>query len=317
MICIHSNQEATMTLELFDQIPSREVALKILERAKEIKRTQIFPSLDHLEVFTLFHENSTRTKLSFHKVLLKSRAKYQDFETSSSSLSKGEDLEDTLLTLKALGMDLLIIRYSDQASLVEVLRKVDHLKLKVISAGLGVESHPTQTLLDLMTMEEHLKRLDGISIGVCGDLRHSRVYASLKHASSFFDIKLNLLAPSELLPKSTLIHEKVMSAKSELYEESDVLIFLRIQKERHLHHLSEEEISSYKQNYSLTLNDSELLAQNHKFILHPGPVNKDIEIAKEVLTHPLADHILIQKQVENGVYTRAALIEHLFYETLS
>ncbi len=280
--------------------------LSILERAsfyshclnQKIKFPKI---LDDLLVANLFFENSTRTKFSFEVAAKRLGANVLNFDTASSSMSKGESLYDTLKTFESFGIDIGIIRHSDD-SYIESLK--DQYKFQIINAGAGKYEHPSQSLLDLYTMQEEFGRLEGLTVTICGDIASSRVAKSNIAALKKFNCKVLLAGPSELMPKKEEIQDHCeIKDIDQAIPESDVVMFLRIQHERHS--LFELNIDNYNQEFGLN-DDRMKLLKASAIIMHPGPFNRDVEIASHLVEHSQSR---IFKQKENGVYTRMAILE--------
>lgn len=280
--------------------------LSILERASYfshlIKAKQPIPQiLSHQVIANLFFENSTRTRFSFEVAAKRLGAHVLNFDATSSSIAKGESLYDTLKTFEALGVDIAIIRHSDD-NYIDSLRGQE--LFSIVNAGAGKFEHPSQSLLDLFTIQEEFNSLENLTVTICGDIATSRVAKSNIDALSKFNAKINLCGPKELLPEenSLPINCKIKSLDEALVE-SDVVMFLRVQHERH--HLFELDIKNY--NESFGLNDRRIKLLNDKaIIMHPGPFNRDVEISSHLVEH---NQSRIFKQMENGIYTRMAILE--------
>jgi len=257
-------------------------------------------------VANLFFENSTRTRFSFEVAAKRLGANVLNFDTESSSLAKGETLQDTLKTFDALGIDIGIIRHSDD-HYIESLK--DKFHFSVINAGAGKFEHPSQSLLDLYTMKEEFGDLNNLTITICGDISHSRVAKSNINALSMFKTKIILTGPTELMPnKNSLSSNCEILPPDEAFAKSDVIMLLRVQHERHA--LYDLDIDSYNRLYGLN-NDRIKLLKPNAIIMHPGPFNRDVEITSELVEHKQSR---IFKQKENGVYTRMAILEWMVHE---
>lgn len=253
----------------------------------------------------LFFEPSTRTRFSFEAAC--SRAGFHPLildGISGTSLEKGETLEDTILNLEALRPLFFVIRCDDQFDLKKLAEKIS---TPVINAGWGRQGHPTQALLDAVTIFEKRGDLSKQNILFVGDIKHSRVVASHLELAEITKSQIAFCAPDEFLPNKTPANVKIFSKLAEALQWANVTIALRVQKERH-------EVSSAfsAHNYRNDFGISNERLQNvdpAAIIMHPGPVNYGVEIESEILSDP---RCMILKQVENGVFLREALIRNLF-----
>jgi aspartate carbamoyltransferase catalytic subunit len=255
-------------------------------------------------VANLFFENSTRTKFSFEVAANRLGAHVLSFNESNSSRTKGESLYDTLKTFESLGVDTAIIRHSDDHF---IEKSKDQFKFSIVNAGAGKFQHPSQSLLDLFTIQEEFKTLTGLTITICGDINSSRVAKSNIELFTKMGISILLCGPEALLPEDKDLKDgcKRMLLKDAAVE-SDVLMFLRVQHERH--EMFELETTDYNKEFGL--NDEVLsLMKDDAIIMHPGPVNRDVEIASHLVEHPRSR---IFKQMENGIYTRMAILDWLY-----
>lgn len=280
--------------------------LSILERAsffsKKLKSKKNIPKiLEGKIIANLFFEHSTRTRFSFEVAAKRLGGDVLNFDAKSSSLAKGETLYDTLKTFESLGIDIGIIRHSDDSY-------IDSLKDKhcfhIINAGAGKFEHPSQSLLDLFTIQEEFGTLEGLTVTICGDVANSRVAKSNINALEKFGSKVILSGPQQLMPKAeSLANHCSIDSLDNAIEKSDVVMFLRVQHERHdLFELSTENYTD-----AFGLNDQRVLKlKPNAIIMHPGPFNRDVEIASHLIEHKQSR---IFKQKENGVYTRMAILE--------
>lgn len=280
--------------------------LSIFERAhyfsKLIKSKQKIPkTLDSKIIANLFFESSTRTKFSFEIAAKRLGASVINFSPDKSSINKGETLLDTLNTFEALGVDLGVIRHSDD-NFIQSFAKSG--AFPVINAGAGKKEHPTQSLLDLYTMQEEFGDLTKLKVLICGDILNSRVAKSNILALGMFGVQVYLSGPEELLPEPNSLpaHCQIMPLDQAL-SESHVAMFLRIQHERH--HLTQIDLPAYHLNFGLTL-EREKLMPKHAIIMHPGPFNRDVEIASSLID---SEKSRIFQQKRNGVFTRMAILE--------
>lgn len=269
----------------------------MIERAFVLKNKQEFPKLNKT-VANLFYENSTRTHYSFLSAQQKLGMYCMDVDPLLSSEKKGESISDTLKTLKCLGTDCVVVRHEDP----QVISACEKYPC-IINAGLGTKEHPSQALLDLMTIKERHNNLNGLKITIIGDLKHSRVAKSNTQLFKRFGAKLFYVAPPEYQDEYYQ-HYGAYISMEEALEISDIIMCLRIQKERHLKQ-SPLSFSEYFATYGL---DEMKLAQtqSHCMIMHPGPINRNVEMSDAVVEDEKSVYF---KQIENGVYARMAILE--------
>ena len=251
----------------------------------------------------LFFENSTRTKFSFEVAAKRLGAHVLNFNESNSSVSKGESLYDTLKTFESFGVDTAIVRHSDDY-FIESIK--DKFKFSVVNAGAGEIQHPSQSLLDVFTLYEEFKKLEGLTIAICGDIKFSRVAKSDIEIFGLLKMKVLLCGPESLIPKQeNLPSHCEITTINKAAKEADAIIFLRVQHERH--QMFELDIKDYNENFGL---NDKLMKKIKKdsIIMHPGPVNRDIEITSHLVE---CEQSRIFKQMENGVYTRMAILDWL------
>ena len=252
-------------------------------------------------IVNMFFENSTRTKMSFEMAINKLNAYKYDFCSETSSLNKGEDLFDTINNLSAIGMNVVVLRHSDNNLIKELASKKYFQDISFINAGSGTNAHPTQALLDYYTIKKHFLNLSDKTITIVGDIAHSRVAMSDIVLFKKFNMKIRCLSSENLIGEKIEGVEYYTNLK-EAFENSDIIMALRIQKERIQEHV---DIESYIKNYQITKENLPYAA----FLMHPGPINKDIEIKSDVLDMPNARTIL--NQAKNGVYVRMAVLDIL------
>jgi aspartate carbamoyltransferase catalytic subunit len=252
-------------------------------------------------IATSFLENSTRTKHSFAIAIEKMGATYIDFNAEKSSLKKGESLEQTLLTLYAQGVDLCIIRTSVSGQLAEFKKNPP---LKIINGGDGTNQHPTQALLDFLTMLEIGLNPEETTLAIIGDLYHSRVGSSLIDLLPQFGVKIILCGPKECLPKTAPTGVEMTDNRDEAIEKSNALYLLRIQKERHKG-VQASYYDTYPETYGVNM---DLLRKMKKPlpIFHPGPANIGVEISDDLIR---SDLYVGHHQVRNSIYMRMAIIQ--------
>ncbi len=286
-----------------------EEVLRLADSFVEVNKRSIpkVPALRGKTVVSVFFEDSTRTRLSFETAAKRLRADVMTFSASSSSVNKGESLKDTVQTIQAMGVDALVVRHSGSGVPWQVAGWVDGPT--VVNAGDGWHEHPTQALLDCYTITRKLGgqeggRLEGKRIAIVGDVRHSRVARSDVLAFTALGADVTLVAPPTLLPPSlagwpvTVSHDL-----DDVLPSVDVVYLLRLQRERMLEALLPS-LREYTATYGLTRRRAALLREG-ALIMHPGPVNRGVEIAAEVADQPGS---VITAQVANGVAVRMAVL---------
>ncbi len=248
-------------------------------------------------VVNLFFEHSTRTDLSFQMAAQRLGMRVLNFAVAHSSASKGETLLDTLETLEALGVDVAVIRHKmDWPKEVEGC----NLNLSLINAGSGIFEHPTQALLDAFTMRQHFGSLRGLKVTIVGDIRHSRVARSNLHILTELGAQLQFSGPDIFRPDD--LPEVPWVDLDKAVEETNVLMMLRVQHERHAQNT---DISTYHEQYGLTEQRLARLRAD-ALVMHPGPVNRGVEICTAAMEDPRSQ---ILKQVSNGVEVRMAVLD--------
>lgn len=273
---------------------SNEEIMNLIKETEILSKNKI--DLNQYKVGLLFFEPSTRTKMSFEMACINLGIHVLSFSKESSSVVKGESLYDTVKTLEAIGVDLLVIR--DQKE--RFYEELKHISIPIINAGDGTGEHPTQTLLDLYTIYEEYRSFENLQVVICGDIKHSRVARSNAIALSRLGAKVSFVAKDEWkderLPFPYIdIDEGVKKA--------DVLMLLRIQKERH-HEKNNDE--NYLQKFGLTKEREEMMKRD-SIIMHPAPVNRGVEIDSELVECPRSR---IFKQMSNGVLIRQTILKH-------
>ena len=259
------------------------------------------PALRGRTVATLFFEPSTRTRLSFERAAKALSADVMSFSPGTSSVAKGESLKDTVLTLKAMGPDLMVVRHTATGAPWQVARWTG---LPVVNAGDGAPQHPTQAMLDALTIRRRFGKLDGLRIAIVGDVRHSRVARSNVFALSTLGAEVMLVAPRTLLPVDCDGWPVTVSEDLDpILPEVDVVYLLRIQAERGGLSVFPS-LPEYVSRYGLTQRRFERL-KPEAVVMHPGPMNRGVEIADSVADH---ERSLILDQVSNGVAVRMAVL---------
>ncbi|WP_445488371.1 aspartate carbamoyltransferase catalytic subunit [Niallia sp. 03133] len=252
-------------------------------------------------VANLFFEPSTRTKCSFEVAERKLGLEVVPFETSASSVVKGETLYDTVRTLESIGVNAVVVRHQQDNFFQELVGKIN---IPVINAGDGCGNHPTQSLLDLLTIQQEFKSFEGLKISIIGDIRHSRVARSNADALTRLGAKVVFSGPEEWFDEKMLTGANYEELDSAI-ETSDVVMLLRIQHERHSENAVEMTKHDYHLKYGLTV-EREKRMKPGSIIMHPAPVNRNVEIADEIVE---CDRSRIFKQMQNGVFVRMAVLK--------
>ena len=262
------------------------------------------PALRGKTVTTAFFEASTRTRLSFEKAAKALSADTMSFSPGTSSLSKGESLKDTVLTLQAMGSDLMVIRHSATGAAARV---AEWLSIPVVNGGDGQHQHPTQELLDSLTIRRHFGKVEGLRIAVVGDIRHSRVARSNLMAFATLGAEVTLVAPRTLQPLDvTGWPVAVTGDLDDVLGDMEVVYLLRVQAERGGASVFPS-IPEYVTRYGMTRERFARL-RPEAIVLHPGPMNRGVEIAPEVADDP---RCLVLDQVSHGVAVRMAVLFRL------
>jgi aspartate carbamoyltransferase catalytic subunit len=259
------------------------------------------PTLRGKSVVTLFYENSTRTRTSFEAAGKYMSADVINISGSTSSASKGESLRDTFLTLQALTADLVVMRTPFSGACHQAAEWVD---VPVVNAGDGLHEHPTQGLLDLLTLREAKGTLEGLTVAIVGDIAHSRVARSNLWGLTRLGARVRLVGPATLLPPDA--HKLPVEVFTDLragLEGVDVVNVLRLQLERQTRALFPT-VREYSRLFGVT-SDALKVAKPDVLVLHPGPMNRGLEISADVADMPRS---LIERQVTNGVAVRMAVL---------
>ena len=251
-------------------------------------------------VFNLFFENSTRTLMSFATAAQRLGAGVVTLPVEQSSVKKGETLEDTAVTLGAMRPDALVIRHRDNGAAERVAAV---LRCPVINAGDGTSEHPTQALLDALTIRAHFGRIEGLTVAICGDIRHSRVAHSNAKLLPRLGARVRLAGPPELLPDDVSASASI----DESIDGADVVMMLRVQRERLERDLGDQP-GEYLERFGLTAERLARAAPN-AMVMHPGPMNRGVEIEDSIADDP--QRSLIVRQVEYGVAVRMACLDLL------
>ncbi|MEU0493681.1 aspartate carbamoyltransferase catalytic subunit [Nocardiopsis changdeensis] len=285
---------------------TRDEAVLILDTAAELaqvgdRSVKKLPTLRGRTVVNLFYEDSTRTRTSFEIAAKRLSADVVNFSAKGSSVSKGESLKDTALTLQAMGADGVVIRHSASGAAHRLANWVDG---SVLNAGDGTHEHPTQALLDAYTMRARLGRLEGLRVAVVGDILHSRVARSNVLLLTTLGAHVTLVAPPTLLPVS--VHTwpcEVSYDLDDVLPKSDVVMMLRVQAER-MQASFFPSVREYSRGYGM---DGARLARmpEDSIVMHPGPMVRGMEISAEVADSP---RCTVVEQVANGVSLRMAVL---------
>jgi len=265
---------------------------------REVKKA---PALRGKTVVNLFFENSTRTRISFELAAKRLSADVLNFSSTASSLQKGETIIDTIKTLEAYHPDILVVRIG-YSNCLPTLSK--YTQAGIVNAGDGCHEHPTQALLDMFTVKEIKKSLEGLKVLIVGDILHSRVARSNICGFQKFGAKVRVCGPPTLIPyKFEDMGAEIFYDLDKAMADADVIIMLRIQKERQQSSFFPS-LREYVEKFSLSTERMEKLKKDC-LILHPGPVNWDVEISSQVKNRV---HPLILRQVENGLAIRMGVL---------
>ncbi|MDX1921315.1 MAG: aspartate carbamoyltransferase catalytic subunit [Candidatus Caenarcaniphilales bacterium] len=281
---------------------------KILKQAQELASGKEILANGKPTVASLFYEASTRTRASFEIAAQKIGANVINLDPKLSSVNKGESLDDTAKTLANLGVNIVVVRHPSSGAALRLAKCLMHTQIGVINAGDGMNEHPTQALLDLLSIKQEYGDVENKKIAIVGDCLHSRVAKSNIYLLKTFGAEITLLGPPPLVPEAfssmgvKVEHDfKKLSAMN-----LDLLMILRLQKERQFSGLIPS-TREYRRYYGLDENFFINLPKQRKIrILHPGPVNRGIEISEDLVDNETVS--LIHKQVSNGLYVRMAVL---------
>ncbi len=279
----------------------------ILDNAKQFREildrpVKKVPSLRGMTVVNLFFENSTRTRTSFELAEKRLSADTVNFTSSNSSVKKGETLVDTLRNIESMKIDIVVVRHKG-TGVPKFL--AEHSNAIIVNAGDGAHEHPTQALLDMLTIEEKLGTLEGKNVTIIGDIRHSRVARSNLWGMSTMGAHVTLCGPSTLVPRNTdlMNHVTWEPDVKKAVANADAIIALRLQKER-MDDALLPSMREYRNTFGIT---EELLecAKDKVIIMHPGPINRGVELDSDIAD---GEHSVILDQVTNGVAIRMAVL---------
>ena len=289
-----------------EALTDREV-MGLIRRAGEFKQgAKWHPEERQYFATNLFFENSTRTHKSFEVAEKKLGLEVIEFEASRSSVQKGERLYDTVLTMSAIGVDVAVIRHGKENYYDELIQSKT-IQCSIINGGDGSGQHPTQCLLDLMTIYEEFGGFEGLKVAIVGDITHSRVAKSNMQLLNRLGAEIYFSGPEEWYDHQFDVYGQYVPL-DEIVEKVDVMMLLRVQHERHD---GKESFSKegYHLEYGLT-NERATRLQKHAIIMHPAPVNRDVELADE-LVESLQSRIVAQ--MSNGVFMRMAILEAILH----
>jgi aspartate carbamoyltransferase catalytic subunit len=298
-----------------DGLPAQTITT-LLDRAESLRErthngAKPLDLLHGRTVINLFFEPSTRTRTSFDLAAKRLGANVINFDIASSSTTKGETLLDTIHTLEAMHCDAFVVRHKESGT-PEFIAKNLRSDARVLNAGDGNHAHPTQGLLDALTLRRHRPDFSALTVTICGDIRHSRVARSDVHAFRALGVKeIRLCSPSELAPDSAdFPHCRILHNFDEAVAGADVAIMLRLQKER-MQTASIPSEADYFERFGLSI-DRLKRAKADCLVMHPGPMNRGVEIQSEVADGPRS---LILEQVGSGVFVRMAALLELLGDT--
>jgi aspartate carbamoyltransferase catalytic subunit len=271
----------------------------LLKSASELDLNFVSNELRHKKVLLAFFEPSTRTKLSFELAAKNLGAETLDFLPNLSSINKGETLIDSLLTVQSMGVNVAIVRHPEEG----IAKKLsENLDMQIINAGDGMNQHPSQALLDALTLKEVFGELNDIKLTICGDILHSRVARSNIDLLSKLGVEISLCGPTKLIENRYSDMNRYENI-DEAVKNSDVVMSLRIQHER----MQESKVPIVNEYFEkFGFKDSHFEKNKNIFLMHPGPVNYGVEVEDKALHHP---RCLINDQVKNGVLIRMAIIK--------
>jgi len=289
---------ASLSTQEIDYIINTAMTLKDISN-RPIKKV---PTLRGKSIVHFFHEPSTRTRTSFEIAAKRMSADTFSISASTSSMTKGETLLDTVNTLQAMNPDIIVMRHSASGAPHFVSRHLLHAS--VINAGDGMHAHPTQCLLDMMTVREALGKIEGLKLSIIGDIFHSRVARSNIIGFTKMGAKVTVAAPCTMIPNGIdKLGADVSKSLEDAVSNADIIMALRIQKERQSNFFFPTE-REYANFYGLSYERLKSMNKN-AFIMHPGPINRGVELSSDVAD---CSDSLIMKQVTNGVAIRMALL---------
>lgn len=279
---------------------NNEEIQNILNQALEIANGKEFKAKESIFVSNLFFENSTRTKISFEVAERKLGLNVIPFDVSQSSVNKGESLYDTIKTLQSIGVNLAVIRHSQN----EYYNELKNIDISIINGGDGTGEHPSQTILDLMTIQQEFGSFEKLKVAIVGDIKHSRVANSTSTALKKLGAEIYFSGPRECFEEYNKVYGNFKDL-DQIISNIDVLMLLRIQHERH-ENQNQFSTKDYLLRYGLT-KDREQKMKKSAIIMHPAPINRGIEIDSDLVE---CSRSRIFKQMENGVFARMAILKN-------
>ena len=274
---------------------TKEEINKVLNLAEEFKNGKKVDYKGEKIIANLFFEPSTRTHYSFDIAALKLGCKTQNFDSSNSSLKKGESLYDTVKTFEMFGVNAVVIRHVENKYYNQLVGKIN---IPILNAGDGTGNHPSQSLLDLLTIKQEFGKFEGLKVVIVGDIRHSRVAHTNFNVMKRLGMEVFTSGPIEYKEEGFNYINL-----DEIINKVDVVMLLRVQHERHIEQMRET-IKQYHENFGLNKKRIQNMKEN-AIIMHPAPFNRNVEIADDIVE---CDKSRIFKQVQNGVYVRMALL---------
>ncbi|MGG5316275.1 aspartate carbamoyltransferase catalytic subunit [Enterococcus sp. AZ072] len=299
---IQSEKISLKHLLTIEALSDQEV-MGLIKRGQQFKNgAQWSPEKSQYFAANLFFENSTRTHKSFEVAEKKMGLDVIDFDSRTSSVQKGETLYDTVLTMSAIGVDVCVIRHGDENYYDELIQSRT-VHCSIINGGDGSGQHPTQCLLDLMTIYEEFGHFEGLKVAIVGDITHSRVAKSNMQMLNRLRAEVYFSGPEQWYDSSYDVYGEYRPL-DELVEMVDVVMLLRVQHERHDGNESFSK-EGYHQDYGLTIERAKRM-KDKAIIMHPAPVNRDVEIADSLVE---SYQSRIVEQMSNGVFVRMAILE--------
>lgn len=281
---------------------SKEEVKQILLKASQFLNGNYTDALKNKLVINIFFENSTRTRSSFEVAAKRLGAEVVNLDVATSSSTKGETLSDTATNLDAMGPSAIVIRHSNPG-VPKILSK--YVKSSIVNGGDGAYAHPTQALLDLFTLNKALGGVEGKNITIVGDIKNSRVANSNIELLQRFNANVTLVAPVHFMPSYSNVRK--LYKLEDAIKDTDAIISLRTQTERHQYPIYAS-LKDYALDYKIT---KKLIGDKKIFLLHPGPVHRNIDIDDDMLED---ERTLVLNQVENGVAVRMAVLEKLILD---
>lgn len=285
---------------------SKEYIEKIMGLASDFEEDKALSTCFGKHLALMLFESSTRTHFSFEMAANKLGVHVYNFDTEKSSLAKGESIKDAIENLYQIGVNGVVIRHNESGIVEKIVNEVK-CPIKIINGGDGNNAHPTQALLDFYTMKKHLGSVEGKKVAIIGDIKHSRVAHSNISLLEKFGANICLCAPKYF--QDTTHNHHFTDRLEEALKDADVAMFLRIQKERFEERFP---IFDYVHDYGLTMKKLEALTKPDMLIMHPSPVNRDIELSSEIVDSDYGKIIL--EQAHNGVFVRMAVLDLLLGE---